>query len=468
MRVLVVCNGFPPSGQWGTEFYSHQLATGLAARGAEVEVLHPDRSGTRPRYEVTTTRRYGLAVHELSNAGDPRKRFSDSYGNEHVERAFADLVRDRGFDVVHFTHLLWGLSVRLPRVARAHGARTVVTVTDFGLVCHRGQLVDWRQRECAGPSSAEACARCVREPGRWDAGRVGLAWKRAGVRGAALLGEKGFVVGPRDIEARREAIAAAARDVDHWILPTRTTADAVGGLGLPLDRTTRLVYGLDEGAFDGGGASGSDGSAQGRERDARRRGPVRFAYMSQYMPHKGLRTLVDAARILDTRLPDSVEPWRVDLYGNGSRARHRRYAAACLRDAPRHRVVDHGPFEPLRAPRVLAETDVVLVPSLWRENAPLTVLQARAAGRWLIASDVPGVREVLEDGVHGRLVPPGDARALADAMSAAIRRRAHPAARPATRYAAHLDRIESLYRALCDGPRAPRPAKTAATARVAS
>ena len=36
MRVLVVCNGFPPSGQWGTEFYSHQLATGLAGRGVTV------------------------------------------------------------------------------------------------------------------------------------------------------------------------------------------------------------------------------------------------------------------------------------------------------------------------------------------------------------------------------------------------------------------------------------------------
>lgn len=457
MRVLVVCNGFPPSGQWGTEFYSHQLATGLAARGAEVEVLHPGRGGERPRYEVTSTRRYGVTVHELSNAGDPRKRFSDSYRNERVERAFADLVRDGRFDVVHFTHLLWGLSVRLPRVARAHGARTVVTVTDFGLVCHRGQLVDWRQRECAGPSSAEACARCVREPGRWDAGAIGLAWKRLAVRGAALLGEKGFVVGARDIEARRETIAAGAADVDHWILPTGAAADAVRDLGLPEDRTTRLVYGLDEAAF----RAPEDGAT-------RRDEPLRFAYMSQYMPHKGLRTLVDAVRTLDTRLPESVEPWRVDLYGNGSRARHRRYAADCLRDAPRRRVVDNGPFEPLRAPEVLARTDVVLVPSRWRENAPLTVLQARAAGRWVIASDVAGVREVLDDGVHGALVPPGDATALANAMGAAIRRRAHPPSRPVARYAVHLDRIEALYRALCDGPRAPRAADPVAPAPVAS
>ena len=49
MKILIVSNGFPPSGQWGTEFYTHQLATGLLGRGHDVTVLCPERSGSRPR-----------------------------------------------------------------------------------------------------------------------------------------------------------------------------------------------------------------------------------------------------------------------------------------------------------------------------------------------------------------------------------------------------------------------------------
>lgn len=452
MRVLVVCNGFPPSGQWGTEFYSHQLATGLAARGVQVEALHPDRGGTRPRYELTTVERYGIFVHELSNAGDPQKRFVDSYQNSDVERVFGELLAERDYDVVHFTHLLWGLSARLPEIARAHGVRTVVTITDFGLLCHRGQLVDWQQLECAGPADDGQCARCVREPGPWDAATIPLLVKRAGVRGAAALGGLGRVVMAGDIADRRRTIAKCARAVDHWILPTGTVADACDALDLPADRTSRMTYGLDESTFVAS-------TAPRPRRDA-----LRFTFMSQYMPHKGLATLLEAVRLLSSRLPESVEPWTVELYGNGSFARHRRYAEDCVgRGLPR-RVVDHGPFEPLSAPEVLESTDVVLVPSEWRENAPLTVLQARAAGRWVIASDVPGVREVLEDGRHGSLVPPADARALADAMGAAIRDRVRPAADPAEAYEEHLVRMEALYRLVLERGVAPAEAATAKAA----
>jgi glycogen synthase len=94
----------------------------------------------------------------------------------------------------------------------------------------------------------------------------------------------------------------------------------------------------------------------------------------------------------------------------------------------------------------MAETDALVVPSIWMENAPLTVLQARAAGVPVIASDVSGVREVLDPKRHGALVPPGDVVALADAMRAAILagpRRYTPD--PVVRYADHLDRIETLY-----------------------
>jgi len=444
-RVLIVSNGFPPSGQWGTEFYTHQLATGLAAGGARVSVLCPVRGAERPRYHLARSRRYGIDLFELTNAGDPRKAFDDSYRDAEVERIFGALLDELRPDVVHFTHLLWGLSTRLPIVARRRGAPNVVTVTDFGLLCHRGQLLDWRMRACGGPA-ATTCARCVREPGPWDDPAWRATLKRWTVRAAAACGGLGRVVTPADIEARERCVAECIRAVDHWIMPTRALGERFLGLGLPAEAVSYLTYGLDEGTFR-------------LPRPARNGSGARFVYMSQFMPHKGLACLLDAVRLLEGRLPESLEPWRVHLHGNGSLGRHRLYARELVERGLPRRARLLGPFEPLRAPEVLSRTDAVIVPSEWTENAPLTVLQARAAGVPVLAADVPGVREVLEPGVHGTLFPPGDARALADAMGAVILGRGprprEP--RPAVSWREHLDAVRGVHRLVASELR-PRPA----------
>lgn len=433
MKVLLVANGFPPSGQWGTEYYTHQLAVGMRARGLEVSVLVPSREPGRERYSLQCEPRYGVDVWELANAGDPSKAFSDSYSNARIEEVFDELLAGIEPDVVHFTHLLWGLSVGLPRVARRRGARTVVTLTDFGLLCHRGQLYDWQLEDCEGPTSSERCARCVREPAPWDARPLNRELWRAAVSGAAALGGLGRVVVQADIEERERCIAGALGSVDHWIFPTRALAGPFRAAGLALKESSCVPYGIDESSYL-------------VQRVPRNGTGTRFVYMSQYMPHKGLQCLLEAVRLLETRLPESVEPWQVELHGNGGSDRARLYSKTLVEDGLPRRVTDCGAFEPLSAPEVLARTDCVLVPSEWRENAPLTILQARAAGVPVIASDVPGVREVLAHGEQGLLFPPGDAGALAAAMAEVISGRFRgigPA--PLVTLAEHLDVIRSIY-----------------------
>ena len=62
---------------------------------------------------------------------------------------------------------------------------------------------------------------------------------------------------------------------------------------------------------------------------------------------------------------------------------------------------------------VLSSLDVLVVPSLWRENSPLIVLQALASGLPLLVSDVDGMPKQVISGVNASLFPPGDSRALA-------------------------------------------------------
>jgi len=74
-------------------------------------------------------------------------------------------------------------------------------------------------------------------------------------------------------------------------------------------------------------------------------------------------------------------------------------------------------FLGLRAdvPQLMASSDALVLSSGW-EGLPLTVLEAMAAGKPVVATAVGGVPELVEDGATGILVPPGDAKALAQGL----------------------------------------------------
>ncbi|MGH2352718.1 MAG: glycosyltransferase family 4 protein [Chloroflexota bacterium] len=67
-------------------------------------------------------------------------------------------------------------------------------------------------------------------------------------------------------------------------------------------------------------------------------------------------------------------------------------------------------------PAAFKAADVVIVPSLWDDPHPTVVCEAMAAGRPVVASAVGGITETVLDGETGRLVPPGDAAPLAEAI----------------------------------------------------
>ncbi|NQV81968.1 MAG: glycosyltransferase family 4 protein [Alphaproteobacteria bacterium] len=66
---------------------------------------------------------------------------------------------------------------------------------------------------------------------------------------------------------------------------------------------------------------------------------------------------------------------------------------------------------------LLSSAAIVCLPTRYGEGVPRILLEAAAAGRPIVASDIPGCREVVQDNINGLLVRPGDAGALARALS---------------------------------------------------
>jgi len=410
---------------------------GLRTRGHELAVLHPERSGSRPRYTLEEVEENGLPIFLLHNPGDPRKDFTASYLDARVESCFDQLLERLQPDLVHFTYLLWGLSVRLPEVARRRGIPSVVTLTDYGLLCHRGQMFDWHLQRCFGPHPPEVCARCIREPAPYDHPPLKLGLVRAAVRALALVPGQRRVVTAPDLVRRERAIAETFASVAAFVAPTRVLAEAFAGAGIPADKITELVYSFDESAYlAAAGTAPPD--------------PPRFGFLGQFAPHKGLGTLLDAAQLLERRAPE--RPWEVVLHGGASGGRHRMYASHVLDGHPAApsgaRVRLGASFGPDEAPRVLAGLSAIVLPSEWDENAPLSILQARATGVPVLASDVPGIAEVVDTPAVGRLFPCGDAAALAERMEDVLEGRVtrNPSPGLPLGLSPHLDKIEAVYR----------------------
>ena len=157
--------------------------------------------------------------------------------------------------------------------------------------------------------------------------------------------------------------------------------------------------------------------------------PLRIAFVGQAVERKGLPVLLRAFEALREHLPV-----RLDVVGAGDDE-----IAPLMLDV--RGVVAHGKCSDQAKRAVLEQADVLCAPSLGGESFGMVLTEAFAAGTPVVASDIAGYRDVVDDGVDGLLVARGDATALAECLrdlALDLDRRAQlsaGAARSAQRYA---------------------------------
>jgi len=136
------------------------------------------------------------------------------------------------------------------------------------------------------------------------------------------------------------------------------------------------------------------------------RGEFLLGYIGQLIPRKGIDCLIRALAALKS------ERVRLCLIGEGPQRQELAALAQALG------VADRVEFLGYRADRLsfLKQFDVFVLPSAL-EGIPRCVLEAMAANVAVIATDIPGCRDVVHDGRTGLLMPVGDVAALATAIS---------------------------------------------------
>jgi glycosyltransferase involved in cell wall biosynthesis len=134
--------------------------------------------------------------------------------------------------------------------------------------------------------------------------------------------------------------------------------------------------------------------------------PVELVFVGRLAPVKGIRILLEA-------MGQVTAPVRLTIVGDGPDRTHLERAAVPLGE----RVRFTGYLGQAEVAGTLARAHIVVLPS-FAEGVPVMLMEAMAARLPVIATQVAGTGELVEDGVSGFLVPPGDAVSLAAAIDA--------------------------------------------------
>lgn len=132
-----------------------------------------------------------------------------------------------------------------------------------------------------------------------------------------------------------------------------------------------------------------------------------FAVVATFKKQKGHRYLIEAAASVISQFPDI----RLLLIGDGELRDELKAQTQALS------LNEHVHFLGLRTdvPRLLNASDYFVLPSLW-EGLPVSLIEAMAAGLPVIATQVSGTKDVMIHNQTGLLIPPGEIKALKDAM----------------------------------------------------
>ena len=404
MKILFVTNFFPPTHTAGTENYTYGIARGLIEAGHEVQIVCAGQwNEGRQHWNGYSDDTYnGVPVRRLHlnwiKAPDPNRYL---YDNPVIAAHLRDFLSEIQPDVVHVTSC-YTLSASVIWIAKEANLPVVMTLTDFWFLCPRLSLLRSDGELCDGRTSAWECLRCM----LWEtktyhmltrmlphtivenllsrASRHPYLTRWRGLRGMAL-----------DMMHRKRFLQDTLALVDHVIAPSLFLKDMFLRNDLQVSIQV-LPHGHDLSWLQ----------------SYTRKIPsaaIRFGYIGQISPIKGVHILVEAFKAVTTN--NSIN---ASLLIFGDLNKLPSFTEHLYRIASDHSNIHfNGAFSHEHLGEVLAQLDVLVVPSLWYENSPLVIQEAFATKTPVIATNLGGMSEFVQHEVNGLLFERGNVDDLA-------------------------------------------------------
>lgn len=405
LRILIITHFYPPGHIGGTEVLTVGLAKSLVAKGHTVEVLCGESWETAASYEIQVTQdvHEGVPVRRLHfNWTKAPNVFAYLYNNPQVKNYLSGYLQEFQPDLVHITSCN-SLSASVVDVVKGAHIPILLTATDFWFICARNTLLRHDNSLCTGRETPWKCARCmlgdakiyqwprqilpeaIVAPMLLNLGRIPMMTRQRGTR--AMLG---------NWQERFDYLDDALAKVDRIV----TASDFLRRLfiehGVDANKISFSRYGLD-----------TSWAEQYTYKTPTEK--LRIGFIGQILPFKGPDLLLKAIAKLDRDAPIEVMIYggldKTPTYGAELRA--------LAGDDPRIHFA--GTFPITEIGRVLHGMDVFVVPSTWYDF-PLVISSALATKTPVLTTNLPGMNEMIKDGVNGLLFERSDVDGIATAL----------------------------------------------------
>lgn len=402
MRILQLAQFLPPVAG-GEERHVWNLARSLQARSHEVTLLgfasDQDGAGESVVEGVRVVRVRPTAARLPTLYSDPERPYALPLPDPAASRAIRHELAHRRFDVIHAHN--WIVNSALGPAADA-AVPVVMTLHDYSHICPTKRLMMYQTDKCPGPSPRRClpCTSSLYGPANGPVILAANSWSAR--RRARLLS--------REAAVSRAVAQAVEVPQGNWLHSAGLRPHVIPNF-IPDELVIENISETDTAA------------------------PL--LYVGDLRRDKGVHILLEAYRRL-------VSPPSLVLAG--------RSPTPDAWDFP-DGVYWAGELGHEAVVSLFRNARAVIVPSVWADPCPTVVLEAMAAGRPVVAAASGGILDMVVDGQTGLLVPPGDADALARAMTRILRepetaRSFGAAGRDRARMftvSVVIDRIEQMY-----------------------
>lgn len=389
MKVIHVPYVYYPEPVGGTEVYVEGLVRELAPLGVDGVVAAPGERDAAYDHDGHPVRRFRVTP----GLTDLRALYGD--GDETAASAFAEILDREQPDVVHLHAFTSAVSIRLVERAQTRGLPVVFSYHTPAVSCARGTLMRWGSEVCDGVLDPTMCTACMLDHLGLDKtlSRVVARMPVEASRGLGRVSASGrawtALRMPELIHLQQQALRTLFARADRIIALAAWVRELLVRNGVAPTKITLSRHGLDAAVTRRGPVSRSDVPL-----------PLRLVYAGRLDAIKGVDLLLGALRA------EPNLPIRLDILGVAQGASGERYRfelerivsgderVRFLRPVPNDEIVE-----------TLSSYDALVVPSRCLETGPLVVLEAFAAGVPVIGSALGGIRELVQDGVDGLLVP---------------------------------------------------------------
>lgn len=402
MKILHYSLGLPGFRSGGLTKYSIDLMNEQVKVGEEVYLLYPGRFNIGSKTYIKKNKKYnGINIYEIINplpvplifgVKDPKKYYTNI-----EEKYFKLWMEKEKFDILHI-HTLMGLPLEFVKVVKDMGIKIIYTTHDYFGICPKVNLVRKDGNICTCNNDYNNCYICCKN---------GLSYKKIKIMQSKIYRDiKSSEYGEKIIKSVKKKAIVQEEKIEKDITETISTSllNEYSKLNEYYKEIFKLINlyhfnsSIAKDIFENylGDINGEVITiTHSNIKDNRilrdyNKNKLNIVFLGSREKHKGLDTLINALKKIDSKYSWKLDVWGVEGYSNSKNIEFK------------------GRYNYKQLDNVLLESDLLVVPSIWYETFGFIALEAYSYGLPIITTELVGFNDIIKNDITGFIVEPNE------------------------------------------------------------